>query len=457
MNVLEFNRRFMRIEEQLGLFPDTRVADPGWWDVVRYDVMQLAYARVVGTEPVAILKPALATRLAHFAARLTMRGLLELRLRILRYEVLVYRCPRLLSEGKRVDVAMDQYLAVCPGRTLVIDTFPYRFDRIFVRASKLARRPDDLEALEKCIRTEFNVELDLDIFVRQRLANFESAVRHYTRFLARVRPKLILLTQNGIEKALFRAAREAGVPCIEVQHGLINDGHAAYAYPSSVTGLGRAMFPDGLLAFSDFWLKSCHYPVTWSVATGNDAFVPPEYGIPEQTGDVLVITAIKYNDRMCEWTERIAANMPQRKFKFKLHPSQGSHKSAIVTRLRHLPNVEVIGTDRTTSELMRAASDVLLIQSTVAYEAVQAGRRLTVIAEYDSGLHADLFGFPNVNVVHDLEGLQASLSAPLISTAKPTFFMPFDAALARNILAQTASTSSRDMDKTFPKLMGCDS
>ena len=34
MDILEFNRRFMLIEEELGLFPDTRVTDPGWASTV---------------------------------------------------------------------------------------------------------------------------------------------------------------------------------------------------------------------------------------------------------------------------------------------------------------------------------------------------------------------------------------------------------------------------------------
>lgn len=456
MGVLAFNERFMRIEERLGLFAEDHGGDPAWWDVVRYDVMQLVYSRVAGADLVAVQPPTRLTRLMNLATRFLKWGLLEMRLRVASHQVLVFRCPRLMRDGKRVDVAMDQYLPVCPGRALVIDTFPYRYDRVRLRTSALSPRPDRLSDLEASIRSEFNVQLELDLFVRQRLAAFYRALHHYRRLLSRVKPRLILLTQNGIEKALFRAARETGVPCIEVQHGLINGGHPAYAYPSSVTGMGRAMFPDGLLAFSDFWLKSCHYPVTWSVATGNDAFVPSEQVAPESPAEVLIITAPKYNDSLCEWTRRIAARMPQRRFKYKLHPSQGRDEAAMAAYFRNAPNVEVIGTHRTTAELMRTASDVLLIQSTVAYEAVQAGRKLTVIAEYDSDLHADLFSFPNVRVVHDLDGLEHSLAAPHIPSARPTFFEPFDVDLARQVLARAASISSRVMTKAFPNAIGRD-
>jgi hypothetical protein len=436
VDVVDFTRRFMHIEEALALFPDTRVAPPGWWDIVRHDVMKMVYARVVDAAPEPAEPPAFATRLLHLAIRRLLGAALSLSQQLRRHDVLVYRAPRLRRNGRGVDTAMDQVLATCPGRALVINTFPHRYDRRFAKASELAPRPAGLDALEQRLREDFGVSVDLDHFVRNRLADHELAWRQYRRLLARVRPRLILLTQNGVDKALFRAAREAGVPCVEVQHGLISEAHPAYAYPESVSGAGAAMFPDGLLAFSEFWIRNCHYPVRWAVAAGNDEFVPTALPAPRSNGDVLVITAAKYNERVSDWTERIAARRPDRTFKFKLHPSQGHQLTEVKARFQHLPNVEVIGTNRTTSQLLATASDVLLIQSTVAYEAVQAGRRLLVIDELDSSTHHDLFALPNVFLVQDLDGLERALSLPQVSAPAPVFFKPFDAALARDVLAR---------------------
>lgn len=453
MDVLEFNRRFMLIEEELALFPDTRVADPGWWDVVRHDVMKLVYARASDTPVEPPQTPSFAVRVRHKVTRLLLRARLELRIRLHRHDVLVYRAPRLLRGGRRVDTAMDQVLGQCEGEPLVIDTFPHRYDRRFASHTELAARPVALDALERRIRDVFAVELDLDHFVRHRLADHEIATCHYRRLLARVRPRLVLLTQNGVEKALFKAAREAGIICIEVQHGLIGNAHPAYAYPLSVHGVGHAMFPDGLFAFSDFWLNSCHYPVRWSAAIGNDEFVPPTLAAPPCSTDILVITAAKYNDRLCEWMDAIAPRLPARQFKFKLHPSQGAQMPAIQARLRHLPNVEVIGTDTTMAQALAAASDVVLIQSTAAYETVQASRRLVVIREFDSGTHANLFDLPGVHVITDIDELQQALTSARSIAPAPVFFKPFDASFARSILMrgtpELQTTSARpSMEQT---------
>jgi hypothetical protein len=441
MNVLEFNRRFMHLEEELDLFPDTaRMPDPGWWDVVRHDVMKLVYNRLAGVGSEALPPVRFATSLRHLGERLLLRAALEIRLRPGRYDVLVYRAPRLTREGRRVDTALDQVLATCPGRKLVINTFPHRYDRRFARINDLAPRPAALDMLEARIRTEYGVAIDLDQFVRQRLADFEVGLRRYRELLSRAQPRLLLVSQNGIEKALFRAAREAGVPCVEVQHGLINGAHPAYAYPRSVGGEGHAMFPDVFFAFSQFWIDGCHYPARHQLPVGNDVFCPPRLPPPPAGGSVLVISAPKYHDALLRWLHLAAPLASDRHFVYKLHPSQATAVGTIRAQLADLANVSVRSTDVAVQALLAEARDVLLIQSTVAYEAVQAGRRLLVIPELDYDTHADLFPLKSVEVVADADALAAALARTPAASEALVFFKPFDASLSARVLEQLLAT-----------------
>lgn len=441
MDVTTFSRRFMDIEEELDLFKFENALEPPWWDIVRYDVMMKVYARIFGTyDGTAPVLP-FAVRAFYKMTRLLLRVQLEFRIRTQHNDVIVYRAPRLFRGGQRVDIAMDQVLGVCPGRPLVIDTYPHRYDRRFAPTDQLKVRPAMLDAVEQRVQEVFAVKVDLDHLVRHALADHELAVDHYRRLLVRVRPRLILIT--GVDKALFRAARESSVTCIEVQHGLIHNAHPAYSYPSCVSAYGHSLVPDGLLTFSDTWLRNCHYPVRWSAAVGNDEFVRPVTGVSALTNEILVITSPSYNDRLCEFMDAIAPLLPDRNFKFKLHPIQSANKSEIEARLCHLPNVEVVRTDVTMAQALATASDVVLIQSTAAYEALQAGRRLVVIREFDSGAHADLFDLPNVHTVIDVNGLYVALTSALCSIAPPVFFQPFDATLTRAILSRGGPLTER--------------
>jgi hypothetical protein len=441
MDVTTFYRRFRQIEEELDLFKMACAIESPWWDVVRYDVMMKVYARVFGTYDGTAPALPFSVRVINKIIRLLLRVQLELRIRSRHHDVIVYRAPRITRGGRRVDIAMDQVLDVCPGKPLVIDTFPHRFDRRFAAADQVKVRPAILGAVEQRVLEEFAVSVDLDHLVRHALADHEVAVKHYRRLLGRVQPRLLLIT--GVDKALFRAAREAGVTCIEVQHGLIHNAHPAYSYPTSLSSLGKAFVPDGLLTFSDFWLRNCYYPVRWSAAVGNDEFVSPVVGISASNNEVLIITSPSYNSRLCEYLDVIAPKLSDRNFKFKLHPIQSASKSEIESRLCHLPNVEVVRTDMTMAQALATASDVVLIQSTAAYEAVQAGRRLLVIREFDSGAHADLFDLPNVYTVIDVDGLQDVLTCAPRVIAPPVFFQPFNASLTRAILTQGGPLTER--------------
>lgn len=440
MDILEFNRRFMLIEEELGLFPDTRVTDPGWWDVVRYDAMKLVYNKIVGLGPDTTSAPSFTVRLLHLVTRVALRVDLEVRLWFGKFDVLVYRAPRLERDGRRIDTGLDQVIAACPGRKLVINTFPHRYDRSYARVGQLASRPAQLDTLEHRLGEVFGIQVDLDEFVRQRLADFEIGLRSYSKMLARVRPRLVLLNQNGIEKALFRATREAGIPCLEVQHGLVNAAHPNYAYPSSVHGAGIAMFPDVMFMFSQFWIDRCHHPVPHRIAVGNDFFYPDQIAPPKPCGAVLVISAIKYHETLVRWLRAIAPRLSGRRFLYKLHPAQGASRTAIDEELADLPNVTVHGTDVTVQTLLAESSDVLLIQSTVAYEAVQAGRRLLIIPELDYATHSDLMALDGVEVVPDAASLVEALAHDRPPRTPQVFFEPFDAPRATRILESLLRT-----------------
>ena len=90
--------------------------------------------------------------------------------------------------------------------------------------------------------------------------------------------------------------------------------------------------------------------------------------------------------------------------------------------------------DRTVGDLLRDASDVLLIQSTVAYEALQSGKRVFIIREQDSGAHADIFGLAGVHAVRQVDELVEALSHPVAPFTPPTFFEAFDRPLAERVM-----------------------
>ncbi len=155
---------------------------------------------------------------------------------------------------------------------------------------------------------------------------------------------------------------------------------------------------------------------------------------------MLVISALRYHEGLVRWLRETAPRASARRFLYKLHPAQASSLAAIQAELAGLPNVTVHGTDVTVQTLLAESSDVLLIQSTVAYEAVQAGRRLLIIPELDYATHSDLMTLDGVEVVKDAAALVEALAHDRPPRTPQVFFEPFDAARATRILERLMRT-----------------
>lgn len=441
MDVIEYMEAFGLIEERLGLFDDV-AGGIRWWDPVRYEVHTAVYQRLVGAQAPAAFAPSLLVRAGRLLTRLALRTWLWTRILLGRNDVLVFRAARKVRNGRRLDAAVDQLAQTCPGRQLVIDTFPHYYHRS-ARSGRprLVDRPAMLDRLAEELRTQFSIELatkDLEDLVLPLLAGYRRALRDYRRLLLAVRPRLIVMTQNGIEKALFRAAHELGVVVVEAQHGLIGRGHPAYSYPRGVDKRSLVGFPTCFIAFSDYWIRSCRYPADRCVALGNDEFHVVAQP-PEPDGEVLFVSADIYHAALSARLKEVARMLPHRTFAYKLHPNQRDDLAAITAELASWPNVKVIGSDVPMAQALPRASVVVLIQSTAAHEALQSGRRLCIVPELNYHIHRDLFDLPGVQVTSDASALAGAIEAPPGDGAPAVFFDRFDDAAARRLFHDLTS------------------
>ena len=106
--------------------------------------------------------------------------------------------------------------------------------------------------LSAAISAEFDVAMPVEM-MRTVMANFLWQKRLYSAILARVRPKTIMVADFG-EYGLVAAAKERGIRVFEVQHGIADRYHAAYAWTEdSAVNRPRMPVPDRLLLFGEYW------------------------------------------------------------------------------------------------------------------------------------------------------------------------------------------------------------
>ena len=437
MDLDEFTDRFFAVEKRLELFSDRSDGVP-WWDAARYHVYEFVFAALDGAPPVRPARQALHVRALGWLQRTSLRMLLHFRVALFGYETMVLRAPRQKKSGRPFDSGIDDVVALCPGRTLTIDTFPhyYHLPRRDPHHRELNANAG-IDRLMDELTTEFGKSWSgsgLRELIVAQLTGFHSALAAYRKLLARVRPRLIVMTQNGMEKALFLAASEVQIPLVEGQHGLIGRSHPAYSYPADVDYADRSTFPAVFLAFSDYWIRSCFYPAKRCVAVGNDHFAIGALPPPTDPGAVMFVSSDVSHDVLRDWAVRLAQAIPNRKIIYKLHPNQLGASRAIQQEFEAFKNVEVIDGSVSARALLPRVGHLVLIQSTVTLEALQTGRRVCILPFLHYQVHKELFDRPAVTVTPTLEDLLRALDLSPDSSAPPSFFDRFDAAAAAQLL-----------------------
>lgn len=434
MDIIRYTDEFFSMEKELDLFAQHIDGMP-WWDPVRHDVFYFIYYRLSGAKLIQAPKTSILQRGLRLIIRRLMAGKLRLKILFGRYDVLALRAPRFAKKDSKADGILDDILSYTPGRVLVIDTFPHYY-HIKLTASRISsNNTKDFGKLNEAVKARFGQYFDVESLVAQCFMQYREALNQYGSLLDRVDPKLIVLVQNGIEKALFRAAHERTIPVIEAQHGLINYVHPAYSYPTEISAGSLQTLPTIFLAFSQHWVDQCHYPVDQAIIIGNrQLYIGP---IRHASNDILVISADIYEDVIEEVLRPAATTLSQRRFVYKLHPNQFAYLSEIRDRLSDLPNVEIVSNEQTFRQLIQRCSNALCIQSTGVYEALQAGLTVSLLARLDYETHVDVFDHPNLRIVHDHKEFIREVSSESKSkgATPPVFFREFNAEAIRDCMA----------------------
>jgi hypothetical protein len=99
--------------------------------------------------------------------------------------------------------------------------------------------------------------------IRNGLANFFWQRRIWGAILKRVKPDTVLVADFG-EYGLVAAARERGIRVLEMQHGIVDRYHPAYAWSDYATPYRKRMpVAQRLLVYGDYWKEELSQSEFW--------------------------------------------------------------------------------------------------------------------------------------------------------------------------------------------------
>ncbi|GHV46307.1 hypothetical protein FACS1894204_07640 [Synergistales bacterium] len=267
--------------------------------------------------------------------------------------------------------------------------------------------------VENCIRAFFakplaelyaaaGVNFQLDRLVRhmtQRYFFYHNRRKDYRKFLNEIKPKIIVETVYYSMDAMIinELSLEMGIVSIELQHGLIGKGHAAYNYPP---GLTIPQFPQKLFLFSEYWRCNAKYPIAKEhrIAIGYPYFEQQTQklkAIPQGRQETKTIIFLSQPVLKSEFTD-LAVAVSKRlssqgwRVIFKLHPEEYINWRQLHPQLNY-SKIEIIDSAKKPLYELFAASTA------------QVGAYSTTIFE---GLGFDLqtfiYDLPGTEVMEDL-------------------------------------------------------
>ena len=281
---IETCEKFFKLEKDLNLF--------GWkidgvyiWELLRFSVFnQIMQAEGMYGQAHSQIKPSLSNKLKQFFSSF-YNFIFKNPFFIPKGIILFCGHPRrkLFSDGKYWDIYCDPIIENIEDKFCILESYylnghlkPAKTKKLyyadflsfidftvfrivhFVKKNKIAFDKKSKEFIHE-IKSQFDVHISFEDQILKQVIGFRIKTALYSCLFNFSRPKCILLLVGycGNEAKVF-AAKKAGIPIIEMQHGTISSYHVGYNFPEGTT---ERYFADYFFSFGDFWKDAAHFPI----------------------------------------------------------------------------------------------------------------------------------------------------------------------------------------------------
>ena len=254
---------------------------------------------------------------------------------------------------------------------------------------------------------------------------FQSDVFFYSILLKRIVPKKIF-TSVGNPKAIIWVARSRKIPIYLLQHAGILYEEVEYSYPAFVETSANVLFADVLFTFGSYWGKDLNIPVKKIEALGNDYYYFNKREENTQN-NILVISTIVHGEFLSQLVLEYSRLHPELYFVFKLHPDEYHLTDYYYNYFKKNKNVKVSVDEFDTRDLILQSKLVILIVSTVIYEALNQNKKIAIYKKLNYERNNHLSSFDNVYFFEDTCQLDIILNKKIKadSANQVKFYSPF--------------------------------
>lgn len=387
------------------------------WDIIRFDV----YYELLWK-----LKSKVSIKHKNSSKLLILKEIMFFIYSLLfrKYDVIFFTASRNKHfNGKFFDQNLEDILVKYP-KAICFESFERNLEKlknkkisihnpinVFRILFKNFYRENNFTEIIDLINKEFNSNSLTNEDLNNLIIQYQIDYKFYSLIFRFKKPKVIFITQNGIQKGLFAAAKKFKIPVIEVQHGIIDEGHLSYNYCKNIDYSGNKIsLPSYFFTFSEFWAKDLYYPVNEIINIGNSYYSSQnEIDLKKSEKGLLVASSDIFGENLKELVIDFSLKYKLPIY-FKLHPNQYFQKEYFQDEFKEFDNVAVFTNNKTVYELLELSCAVLVIQSTVIYEALHMKKIGIILKKQTYTRHNHLTGNPNVFLIDNSNDLFDALN-----------------------------------------------
>jgi hypothetical protein len=447
MNLQTKIDNIFNMEKKYSLF-DMKTENIPVWDIIRYYALYSYITDVSFPPPKGNLRKPLKCYIALIKILLYSGFCLLFKKR----PYILFGFSRNMDQnGMMYDVVCDDIITELQDQILIVEKkktlkkYRYKIEYNFVDLVKRIIPAKNLPVeLYRQIDTILKNELKIEGMSYNKANSLfrmqQKEYNYYRAYFTWKKPQKVFVV--GFQKGLVAAAHSLQIPVFELQHGSIDYSHITYSYPGIISrNDSRIFMPDYLLTFADYWGTDTNIPSkTYSI--GNNNFAPETGQNHIKDASILFISGFDLSQIAIQY----AQEYPEIIVKYKLHPNQYSGYKMYEKMFRNHKNIHILTNEFPMSALIAQATLVVLIASTVLYEALSWGAKVAIYkaANYES--QSACFSLKNVYLFDTAKELHQAYLANK-QPSEVCFFEKFNREKFRQICPQ--NTDSRLNKRIF--------
>jgi len=239
--------------------------------------------------------------------------------------------------------------------------------------------------INQLIRNAFCVDIDLHSLLIGGVKRFKINYCIYTKLLARLKPKrLFVVVAYGYLGEIIRAAKDAGIEVVEIQHGVFSKYHLGYSFPGRKNELDY--FPDVLLTWGRYWSELMEFPISRNkvIDFGFEYFhrmKAKHSNTCRKKGQILILSQGAIGLVLAKKILDLVDELTQYKLIYKLHPNEYSswQDNSDLRCLSKKNNVHIVDRNHDLYHLFAESEYQFGVFSTAIFEGIGMGCKTVLL------------------------------------------------------------------------------